>query len=130
MENNDIILTKKCPMCGSQLTETIDHARCDSVKCQFTRKFKCEKCPYEASIEESFDPSTLPDPDLQIYSWRDIERYQGLEREKLINKVAEWFHDRFYIHPHDNNVIQYVADQPLNDMDDFVELFKQALDEY
>ena len=52
------------------------------------------------------------------------------KEEEILHKVAEWFNDCFYIHPHDCHVVQYVSDKPLEDIDDFVELFKQALDEY
>lgn len=41
--------------------------------------------------------------------------------DQCLNDVKEFLYGRFYIHPHDCHVVQYVSDKPLNGIDDLVE---------
>lgn len=41
--------------------------------------------------------------------------------------IEEFFQERFYIHTHDCHVVQYVSDTPLEDIDGFVEQFKNYM---
>jgi len=46
----------------------------------------------------------------------------------FIKKAEEFFYEQFYVHPHDCHVVQYESDKPLEDIDDFVEDFKKAIE--
>lgn len=45
--------------------------------------------------------------------------------DQAMQDVKEFLYGRFYIHPHDCHVVQYVSDQPLNSIDDLVEEFEK-----
>ena len=47
--------------------------------------------------------------------------------QDFLEKAEEFFNEQFYIHPHDCHVAQYVSDTPLEDIDDFVEQFKNYM---
>jgi hypothetical protein len=45
----------------------------------------------------------------------------------FMDKAEEFFYEQFNIHPHDCHVVQYVSDTPLEDIDGFVEQFKNYM---
>lgn len=45
----------------------------------------------------------------------------------FLEKAEEFFYEQFNIHPHDCHVVQYVSDTPLEDIDGFVEQFKNHM---
>lgn len=47
--------------------------------------------------------------------------------QDFFEKAEEFFCEQFNIHPHDCHVVQYVSDTPLEDIDDFVEQFKNYM---
>lgn len=49
--------------------------------------------------------------------------------QDFLEKAEEFFYEQFYIHPHDCYVVQYVSDTPLEDIDGFVEQFKNYMED-
>ena len=49
------------------------------------------------------------------------------QKKQILERMCDWCNDEFYVHPHDSHVIQYVSDKPMNDIDDFVEEFKNKI---
>ena len=47
--------------------------------------------------------------------------------QDFMEKAEEFFYEQFNIHPHDFHVVQYVSDTPLEDIDCFVEQFKNYM---
>lgn len=47
--------------------------------------------------------------------------------QDFMEKAEEFFYEQFNIHPHDCHVVQYVSDTPLEDIDDFIEQFKNYM---
>lgn len=72
---------------------------------------------------------------------RDADRLQYLSDElgyayacgckktmqDFMEKAEEFFYEQFNIHSHDCHVVQYVSDTPLEDIDGFVEQFKNYM---
>lgn len=79
--------------------------------------------------EQSF-VNGFNDHDKEIFTigaeWADEHPKEGFID---INKIYEWFYTYFYVHPHDCHVVQYDSDEPFEDIDDFVEQFKKAMEE-
>ena len=48
--------------------------------------------------------------------------------DQAMQDIEWFFYDKFNIHPHDCHVIQYVSDTPLETIDDFVEQFKNYIE--
>lgn len=74
-------------------------------------------------------------PDIEI-NWTMTDRTKermiyadGYDQaiKDFLEKANEFFHEQFNIHPHDCHVVQYVSDTPLDDIDDFVEQFKNYM---
>lgn len=47
--------------------------------------------------------------------------------QDFLEKAEEFIYEQFNIHQHDCHVVQYVSDTPLEDIDDFVEQFKNYM---
>lgn len=45
--------------------------------------------------------------------------------DQALQDVKEFLYGRFYIHPHDCHVVQYVSEKPLDDIDDLIEEFEK-----
>lgn len=57
--------------------------------------------------------------------------YRGLYQEgydQAMQDIEEFFQENFYIHPHDCHVVQYVSEQPLESIDNFVEQIKNYIE--
>lgn len=48
--------------------------------------------------------------------------------DQCLNDIKEFFYGRFYIHPHDCHVVQYVSDKPLDNIDDLIGEFEKYLE--
>lgn len=71
------------------------------------------------SVEEGFDWN-------EEYREVYIQGYDQAMKD-FMEKAEDFFYDRFNIHPHDCHVVQYVSDTPLETIDDFVEQFKNYM---
>lgn len=56
-----------------------------------------------------------------------IEEGYDQAMQDFFEKAEEFFYEQFNIHPHDCHVVQYVSDTPLENIDDFVEQFKNYM---
>lgn len=59
--------------------------------------------------------------------WRTPLRAYKNGYDQAMQDIEEFFQEHFYIHPHDCHVVQYVSDTPLEDIDGFVEQFKNHM---
>jgi len=74
-------------------------------------------------------PSTDRDPNGIFVQVRREDYVKGYDQamQDFMEKAEEFFYEQFNIHPHDCHVVQYVSDTPLEDIDDFVEQFKNYM---
>lgn len=69
-------------------------------------------------LGEDQNPEPLIDALIKMAQWQE---------NRAVDKFHEWCEENFYIHPHDCHVIQYVSDEAINDIEDFVEDFRKQL---
>ena len=74
-------------------------------------------------------------PDIEI-NWTMTDRTKermiyadGYDQafKDFMENAEELFYEQFNIHPHDCYVVQYVSDTPLEDIDGFIEQFKNYM---
>ena len=63
--------------------------------------------------------------------WKDVKTACKLgakwQKQHMIDKFNEWCQEKFYVHPHDCHVVQYVSDRSMDDIDDFIEEFETKM---
>lgn len=69
------------------------------------------------------------------FGTRDINRcirdvfIQGYDKaiKDFLEKSNEFFYKQFNMHPHDYYIVHYILNEPLEDIDDFIEQFKNYM---
>ena len=89
----------------------------------------------EQKALEEYPIVIIPDDDTMGFTSSDrneVIRFgyiKGYDQamQDFLEKAEEFFYEQFDIHPHDCHVVQYVSDTPLENMDDFIEQFKNYM---
>jgi hypothetical protein len=88
--------------------------------------------------EKALEEYPLPKEETESTSFINQETFNSAKRtgyivgynqafQDFLEKAEEFFYEQFNIHPHDCHVVQYVSDTPLEDIDGFVEQFKNYM---
>ena len=85
----------------------------------------------EQKALEAYPIAIIPDDDTMGFTSSDrneVIRFGYIKGyDQALQDIKEFIYDKFNIHPHDCHVVQYVSDTPLEDIDGFVEQFKNYM---
>lgn len=125
-----------------ELAECIHQAQCSVVdplahaevwKEELVKLVKCEEPVSEdlkAEIVRYIGYSQEVNKDVSTTKIRKAaHHFAEWQKKQMIDKFNEWCQEEFYIHPHDCNVVQYVSDKQLESIDDFIEEFKEKMED-
>lgn len=90
-----------------------------------------ETYPEIEGSETYFDRDYICTKPIDLNKQRRQGYIKGYDQafQNFMEKAEEFFYEQFNIHPHDCHVVQYVSDTPIEDIDDFVEQFKNYMED-